>query len=514
MRGSIFSKKRLKIESLLNVIGRYQYLLLALAGHIYVMLLISTAAEFYGVLGIPHNTLINGLSLISLVMLALLALMQWTYPISNEVPIIILIVWIMLSTQGNSYCICCEDGGEGAPGHHHLHGLGLPSPGGNTTNGTTISIPAPDPTTVASDQRIGNSSDIVAQPQAADVELVTEGSDIVLEQQHQVDQLHEREHIDGLYVAELWATHVKGCQRESLLFVYSLLGLVMLAASLFADLRYYWLALLNRLVVVLLVIVLLLLLVISPTSCSQYFGSYYGGNPTMVSFVLIMRITLYHLVWFMNQYKDVTELILLMCYGQGVELSKAIMTRLKLPSTKKRFRQHHCGSGDATTPSHVIQQLDDNAGKVRRRVVNNDDGSEQQYAHGETVVQIERHNDIDDSGDPNSKEKTTHLASLLAVLVDHGHHLYYKDAWIGNVLSWKHRAYGRAAYHLICLARTVWVLLVSPIIMFIAVPLMVAWLLYHIARNKRELRHACKHTGLLEYYVEDAESDRRQQPNG
>jgi hypothetical protein len=445
-------KKRLKLEQLLHALGRYQYLLLALAGQLYVLLLISVSAELYGVLGIPHATVINALSLVSLVVMALLAMMQCTYPMTNELPIIVLLAWIMLSTQASStYCLCCD--------HHH-----------STTIATTTTLGLPS----------SNATDNSTVPPAADTggtnALTTTTSDDAAEHDNRL-------HSDGQYVLNAWLAHVHGCRRESLIWLYSALALVMLAASLLADLRYYYLAFMNRLVVVALIVVLLLLLVLSPGSCSQFNAA--------DSFTLILRMTLYHLLWFMNQYKDVTELVLLVAYKQGLAFSELIAGRHKKKTTKKM------SSGQQPdTPCGVMVALDANAARLRRY------GDEEQHGvGGDVTIVVERAPTGGDTGE--------HLRALMTLLVDEGHQLYYSGAWLANTLSWKHRAYGRRLYQLIALARTVWVLVVSPWLMLPLVPLMAAWLLYHIGLNKVELRHACKHTGLIEFYLHREQQQQR-----
>ena len=469
----------------MHVLGRYQYLLLALVGQLYVLLLISVSAELYGVLGLPHSTVINGLSLVSLVVLALLAMMQWTYPVSNEVPVIVLLVWIMLSTQGNSaYCLCCD--------HHHLSTTTTSST--ITTAAKTLELPAPNAT---------NATVVVVAPGASNNETIEESTivdddrprseddDVVIEDSGEDAQgasESTRLHSDGQYVMNAWLAHVHGCRRESLVWLYAALALVMLAASLLADLRYFYLAFVMRLAVALLVVVLLLLLAISPASCSQFNAS--------DSFTLILRITLYHVLWFMNQYKDVTELVLLMAYSQGLRFSN-LVTGHRKNNNNNRLSIWSGRGGDhkPDTPCGVMLALDANAARLRRRQYNEHHQHSEANNRGDVAIAVERAtpHDVSQAG--------AHLEALLTLLVDEGHQLYYSGAWLANTLSWKHRAYGHRLYQLIGLARTVWVLVVPSLLMLVLAPLLAAWLLYHIALNKRELRHACKHTGLIEFYL-------------
>ena len=415
---SIFAKKRLKIQSLLNVLCRYQFMLLAFIGHLYILLLISASIEFHAVLGIARDTLTNALTLVSLVLLLALATTQWTYPMSNEVPIMVIIAWIMLSTQGNTYCVCCDrrasQGQEGAAGNESRIIV-------------TISEQAQ---LVEYDDDYGGGADY------------------------------------GLYVLQWWESHIKGCSRDSLTFWYTVMALLLLTASLLADMRSYWLALLSRIVAIVTFFSLLFLLVISPGSSSQYNASAYS--------LVVARITLYHILWFMNQYKDITELVLTVSYTQILRVAKrlAAQSMQRQPHRQTTGKQkniaaaHHRRRTTVYTPAMVLSELDSNIELLLSTA---------------TVHQQQ------------------HLVSLLGDTAEL-HRQHYTDSRIGNALSWKHRSYNRHISQLVNLGRTVWVLYISQWLMWPLVPLMAFWLLHHIERNKREIMHARTHAELIEHY--------------
>jgi hypothetical protein len=420
---SIFSKKRLKIQSLLNVLCRYQFMLLAFIGQLYVLLLISASIEFHAVLGIARDTLTNALTLVSLVLLLALATTQWTYPMSNEVPIMVIIAWIMLSTQGNTYCVCCDRRASQGQGGASQEGAGA-----------------------------GNESRIIV--------TISEQAQLV-----EYDDDYDGGADYGLYVLEWWESHIKGCSRDSLAFWYTAMALLLLIASLLADMRSYWLALLSRIVAIVTFFSLLFLLVISPGSSSQYNASAYS--------LVVARITLYHILWFMNQYKDITELVLTVSYTQILRVAKRLVAghsattvaQALLATNKKKniAAAHRKRRTIVCTPAMILDELD---------------------CHIELL---------------NTGTHQQHLVSLLGDAVDL-HRQHYTDSRIGNALSWKHRSYNRHISQLVNLGRTVWVLYISQWFMWPLVPLMAFWLLHHIERNKREIMHARTHAELIEHY--------------
>jgi hypothetical protein len=302
MYESKYRRKRVKTSILLDIISKYNFLLIAIVAQIYVLLFISVASEFHQILGLAHDTLINVFAIISIVVLLIVYAMQWTYPMRNEIPLIIIMIWFLLSTQGNTYCICCND-------QHNMH-----------------------------QEAVVGQMVIVKQEKEDDTMIVTTAT----HHHHHQDATNGGEEV--FFVFALWQSLTKDCYKENFTFLYSLLGVFLLISSIFTSLRNYYVAFLNRVASIVLVLILILLLVIAPSSCS-----YFSTNNT---FIAILHATLYHIVWFTNYYKTMTEQILVSDYAQAINLIKS--DRNLLPRKKNRYQSED----NPHTPSEVIRDIE------------------------------------------------------------------------------------------------------------------------------------------------------------
>jgi hypothetical protein len=447
------SRRRQRIDELLGAVSHFHFLLVALVGQLYVLLLITLSDELHGVLGLARDSLTNGLALVSIVVMVVLAVMQWSRPMYSEIPVLVLVTWMMLSTQSSTLCLCCPPE-DHAHQHPHMHQL--------LANGTTTTMMALD----AGASSNATTTDIVV------VEESVMGA-IAVNNNEEVDTDD-----DGfLGMRELWERQIKGCSQESLLFWYSLCGGLLMLVSLGCDLRSYWLAFISCLVSMALVFTLVLLLILSPTTCSHF--------DVEDNVALIMRITAYHLLWFMNQYKDVTELVLWLSYARMGGRSKRRL--MMMATTTTRISR-------APSPRALFMELDALGRSLsggQSLLMGDEEDDEAAKKKSEVVISVEPQTPDD--------ETQKHRASLMHELVE-CHRAHYRDAWLGNVLSWKHRHYGANLYRLVSFTRTVWVLFVANLFLVALVPVMLLWLLYHIYRNKREILCSGVYGALVGYY--------------
>lgn len=92
--------------------------MIGLLVQIFLLLLVSLAAELSPLLEIEHSNLINLVSIITAAICILVHALRWSAPMYNEVPLIVVSIWFLLSTQTSLYCICCNP-------HPHTHSHSL-----------------------------------------------------------------------------------------------------------------------------------------------------------------------------------------------------------------------------------------------------------------------------------------------------------------------------------------------------------------------------------------------------
>jgi hypothetical protein len=391
-------------------------------------------------MGIEHTTFINVVSLVSMVILAVLLTMQWTGPMLNEVPIIVIMIWILLSTQSTSYCICCT-GTEPHP-HHMVHSSGIG--GGGDTEPTNVDIPAVADIISVSD--IGDDDDDDGPPNH-----------------------HPPTH--------QW-NNLKNCNKEAFYLFYSILSAVLLLASIFADVRNYYVSFFIRVVVLVLIFTLIILLVVSPSTCSQF-------SITDNSFIII-RITLYHVLWFMNHYKGLTERVLEMNYSNSLQIVASSGGGAATTTKKKKVKVI-----PPTTPLGTLSELDRITSTIDVSSTSSKKGGRRRRDEPLLPKSDSDSDDSSDSGDDEGEEGRLikHIKKLVKL------NQFYGGAWF----SWKNRSYNRNILRIIDLARTIWVLSVSPLFLVVLVPIEAIWLLYHIRKNTSELLESNKITGILSY---------------
>lgn len=522
------NKKRAKSARLLDVVAKYNFLFLGVFCHLLVMILLSLSAEFRAMIGPRYETLIDGLAVVAIVALAILLLMRWTYPMSNEEPLIILLLWILLSSRITpDHCFCCHGGG-GAGGRglvldgvderlllpHHHQG----APGG---------MPDPNATGLAS-----------AHPADAANQHLTGGAEGAAGPAGEAD-----------YLVEAWQAAFEDCRPESFNFFYSLLCAVLLGVAFFSELRNYWVSLAFRLTTVLVIALVLLLLVVSPSLCSKF------SITVEDSFVTVVRITLYEVLWWLNKKKRVGERILQSEYSDALQMTtrwfnerrtggRALPLRVcatprdlfddlygffgflarKYGEEGGRAREARGGGGGRRREaSQLILPMKGGGGGAEEESESSEEASGE-YDFGEEDGEA---SDSDEAAVPRSnhrramrkrapraqniiaaagggeaalaraedgvvRDQVLRAMARLEALNDEA-----QESFLASLVSWKNRAYSKHILHLIDLSLTAWILVVCPYWIILAA-LELLWFYYYLAHNEAELCETRKYVRLLE----------------
>jgi hypothetical protein len=454
MKGSKVSKKRIKSDHLLGVVANYKFLFLGVLCHIFILLAFAFSAEFHDMIGARYEAFIDVMAIVGVILLIISRVTRWSYPMSFEECLIILLLWVILSGRiSHTHCFCC--------GGHRAHSTAL----------------------------IEDS-----------VEMVAVGI--------------ERRRDDDDFMLEVWQLFVKECHPESFNFVYSLLCVVLVAASFFTELRNYYVSLLFRLSTVCLIALVGLLLVVSPSLCSKF--------SIHESFVTLMRITLFEILWFCNVMKRLTERVLVLHYSEALAMTTERLSTLTQPHTfttprslflelgrlckqlaqlygeapvkKSRHRPLLAEKEPVYKERHTLL-LPLNAGEENG---GEEGGEEDVYPERVSVAKPRREKKAvrkADQGETAVEETLTDIVCQLATLSQR-----HKETYLGSAMSWKNRGYGENLLHIIDLAHTVWLLIVCPLWLVLA-PLEILWLLYYIYQNTRETRETYKLLRLLDVFL-------------
>jgi hypothetical protein len=339
---------------------------------------------------------------------------------SNEIPVIIFLLWILLSTHAGVYCICCQEG-------QHSTGVG-------TTEGLVVH------------QEVIHSTNF------------------------------EHHHEDDSLLISLKSV-ANDCHKENFSFLYSILSIFLLLSALFTDLKNYYIALWNRVVTIFLIFLLVTLIVVSPSTCSQF--------STTERFDVILRLTFYHILWFVNQYKKITEDTLLVSYTHGMHLIESEGLVKKNRRTKYTYKQ-------TETPISILTELNNTetiptSSPPRKK--------KKQYTN---LLGASDDEDDDEEGDDNEENrinwKNMEMIYVFKKMMKANEYYYQR------LLSWKNRDYNKRIRHIIDVALTVWVLLIIKYWIFFVIPLQLMWLFYQINRNIKEIIDIHKYVKLLSIY--------------
>lgn len=456
------SKKSKKEALLISVLSSHQFLIQGIVSLIFIQLLLSVAAELYPFLEVEYTTLINVISVISAVAMIILYAMGWTYPMSNEIPIIVIAIWFLLSTQISLYCICCHSH------HQHPHGLIASAPGVVTA-----------------------SAAVTAEEDSHRLVLPEKMKDGLLEEE-------EDEERGGRGLVESWHSINKHCRKEDFSYYYSMIGILLFGACFLMDLRNYYLSLWNRFLALIIIIILLVFLVISPVSCSQF--------QVNQSLVVILRVSIYCILWFLGQFKSITETLLFSHYKYVLKKAK-YSEFSNLPQLKKQSTDD-----SVEVPFLLFRQIDRVARIMKGQGIvivptTTIAANNKKISTEEAERALVSNNYAQPKGDEEEKRiqeerKRTDFNNYID-RIHHMNHLFYDNAWFISIFSWKNRHTNRQTQRVFDIIQNLWVLVVPPIPLIILSLISYLWFVRHIHANTSEILYSLKYKRLLEELSSD-----------
>ncbi len=458
--GSKSDSKRAKNVRLLDSIKSFPFLLLGVLALLYTLLLLSVSAEVEAQAGAYHDTLVTYVALATVIVLGLSRLLRWSWPLYVEDTLIVIFAWALLSILVGNYTVC-----------------------GDSTGGVaSLQMPPPP---------------LVNETEPDSMLIV-----------HSLAASHIDETDSDL---ELWLQNYKamatGCNAEAFNLFYSLLVLGVLLCAALSDLRLYWVSLFFRLATFLLLVVAVLI----PTACNRY--------RLLEPNALILKVTLYFVIWYLNYHRRTTERVLENNY---VLCARSLAPNLQALGAEKRSHQRLLQELEqrCATPVQLFERLDrlwrylreaqnhvqqqrqrPTSHPRRRRIVNELDiesGDEDEQSFSDSGDDDEPAQSLDEvmhrSRLSTLKEQSREMRKLQRV-----NDAFYNDTWVAHWLSWKNRAYSTRLLPLLDLARTAWILFVCMAFLPLAA-LEALWLLWHIRLNETELQACAQMTELLVIY--------------
>lgn len=429
--------RRVKTPSL-AIISGFHFLLLGVVAQIFIQLVMSVSSEARA-LGLEPEALVQAVALITLVLLGVVLALRWTQPFGNEEPVIILMLWIVISTVP-AVCVCCH--------HHdsHSHSLALVAP---TESAGSLAL-AP--------------------------------GEVVIHMERTQAPTRDDDEDDNVF-EEFWASATHGCRQENFDLLFTLLALGLVVAAYCTELANYYATLFFRLVTVTLLFLLVVLLVLAPSTCARF---------SLHDLLLqLTRATLYHALWWLTQYKRLAERALATDYSESLVTMAPLLRARETHAHLRKLLVRDAGDtpavlfdGVARLGEYLGQQPLSPAGahssspvtrREARPVALDEEAQRALQARSEAAAD-----------DAAMQRATTKLVDI--------------SEGADAVLSWRNRDYSKHQLRLIDLARTVWVLLVCPAFLWFSL-LEFGLLFYCIHRARCELGATHRQAKLLSVYA-------------
>lgn len=326
-----------------GLVTRYTGLFAGLCCHAVVLLLLGMVFSLHDVVGMRYETLLDLVAIFLIVMLVLVWQMRWTYPLSNEVPLIILLLWIVLSSRiSTTHCFCCRPEPLPPPHPHHNHSNHSHH---HHATGVVLDIAGED-NDGASIAALSMTTDTV-ETRPPETHHTPDGVAVVVVDTHtssQSHQDHDHDDDDDDFLLSSWRWLSRDCRAENFNFVFSLLCLAMVVSAFFTELRSSVTSLLFRLSTAALLAVVAVLFLVSPSLCSK-FNAHLSD-----SFATVMRITLFEILWALVRYSRGCERSLSHNYQRSVQMT----TRHLILQQQQQQNEKKDGSG-AGVPDYIAQ---------------------------------------------------------------------------------------------------------------------------------------------------------------
>ena len=280
------------------------------------------------------------------------------------------------------------------------------------------------------------------------------------QQQQQVEGI-EYSHNDSMIMTVENMHHF--CNLDLFNIIYSFICILLVLSSFLLDFKHYIVSFFFRFIGFL----CLLLIIFLPSSCNRF--QWIHPNE------LIIKITLYNIVWYYNSKKRNIEAALFSLYklstlGTEHTLTDAGYKYSSSSSPLMRGRRHHVvneETRDVTNPSILFNRIQ-NIGHFIEEYIQPD-------------LRIVKDQLLD--------EKKSLLQKQVNVFMDLNHlnQEYYHNTYLFYILSWKNQSYTKQLLYIIDIARSVWILIICPFYLPLVL-LELIWIAWYIRQNGIELK--------------------------
>lgn len=482
-----------------TLLRTHTFFTLGLVAHITALLFISlyamltSSGEINGPSALETNdAVLSSISVLTIIVLYISFAMELTWPMRVEETLIIILLWSLLSNVGSGLLFDAQC----QPQYHHagFSADGMPS----------AQQPPPPPGTAGSHTTVQSLRVTADESPGDDIDVDTDDESVIIVKPHsgvggESDPIHANSHPNNHH----HGTHAN-CGNWAMFDIwFSLLCVFSSLLSLLCDTKNYYLSVLFKTLSVCITVLIFLV----PIRCNRF--------RLMSIEVLILKITLYNIVWNMNRFKRITETLIGKNYMTGVALVKRYQTmysridtapspqqqRTTMPVRRPASQQHHDYSDSesdydyasqkrrrtVSTPSPQLYADDTNMAvpvalfalvdtvqyeldPVRRRLHKRAREAEQRHQPHLAAPLIS----------PQERAISEQLANFETLAETNRR---YNTAWFA---SWKNRYYGERIVYLFDIASTIWILAICPIYLFTVV-ILLFWLAYYIRINMREL---------------------------
>lgn len=481
--------------------------------------LVGNAAEWHEAveqsMGFDSTTVFNLTSAVAILFLLVSFLAKLTWPMRVEEALIIILVWSLIGNLTHDSVLgmhdCHEEGEHDSPHHHHhaeQEKFEANSVKHNATSETLETTSPPPPATDAKEEGGGVMTTIGAVKSAS----------------HSFIQ--------------------SSCGWSMFNIYFSVLCIISALLSFTCETQSYWLSLLFRTLSTFITMLIFLV----PIACNRF--------RLMTVEVLILKITLYNITWNMNRFLRITQGLLFSDYRRGVEIIRKYTPILDQYSRQiiptSQFR-HGRRVPPQALPYHDESTVSDYEEGSEDEETNSSGGGGDYYSRpprktvyatdnpANTFSTIEK---VHNQWQPLIKELGSHRRRWLTPQPNYPPHpqgprfdhrpngpemplqtrfeqhapeqlknfqrLYTTNRkhGTGAIFSWKNRLYNEGIVYLIDICRTVWILAICPLYLFI-VFIFLFGLAYYIQNNVRELGDTGRTLGAMNSLYKNRSSEER-----
>lgn len=327
-----------------------------------------------------NETVFSSISIVTIIILYISFTMELTWPMRVEETLIIILLWSLLGNLGANYFVDQSLGCDGI-------GDDAATFGAHATDDTFQAETHQHQQHHPKETPVDADESPPPPPSAEDIDVDTDDEAIIIVKPHVTSPV-AAQHVPGFA-----RTH---CSWNMFGVYFSLLCIFSSLLSLLCDVKNYYLSVVFKT----LSIVITVLIFVVPFACNRF--------RLMSIEVLILKITLYNIVWNMNRFKRVTEDLIGDNYKKGVEIIQQYQTiyqriETAVPSPISRPRGPLSNSNNNRQMSPYRQQRPRTASPHHQRrdyafVVDGEQGEELDENRGRS-----RHPGYDEESDSDGR---------------------------------------------------------------------------------------------------------------